>query len=497
MARPGPDLSAAEASPPGGRPVSRAAGGEPPGSPRSFRQTMLKGGRDLSAREIAGLVLSLAATVVIFRKVGPTAYGYIGLGLGLTGYMASVGSLGLNVFLIRRPRLGPEEQGQILTVVTCVAVLAACAVWFLAPVVETWAGKPGLVPMIRLAAPGIFFKLVGLVPTALLERNLRFRLAAGIDFASLGVYYAIALPAVLLGWSYMGIWAANVAQTVAATIVYFAFQPVRPSFRLRAVFIREALGYGVSYQASVWLYSLRDLAAPVLLPRMAGMDVLGVVTAGTQLVQRLGFFRGIVWRLSLSGLSRIQGDEPALRRSISAGMGFLAVLLGGALALFSSTSSWLVPLAITTQWNGVPGIFPFLAAASLVNGVFTMHSSALFARGEVWSVTRFHIVLVACLWGASLVLIPVGGMWGYAAAEMVCLAAYIPLARMTRTSIGAIDYTLVYLVLPLVAVPLFAGPWLPPAWSLALWAVTAGSAVLFSRRVRAILREAAGAGRRG
>ena len=198
--------------------MSPVAGDEPPGSTRSFRQTMLKGGRDLSAREIAGLVLSLAATVVIFRRVGPTAYGYIGLGLGLVGYMASIGSLGLNVFLIRRPRLSPDEQGQILTVVTVVALLAACAVWFLAPAVEAWAGRPGLVPMMRLAAPGIFFRLVGLVPTALLERNLRFRVAAGIDFASLGVYYAIAVPAVLVGWSYMGIWAANVAQTVAATI---------------------------------------------------------------------------------------------------------------------------------------------------------------------------------------------------------------------------------------------------------------------------------------
>lgn len=457
-----------------------------------FKQVMLRGGRDLAIREVAGIVLSLLATVIIFRRVGPVAYGYVGVGISISAFLTQVGALGLNVFLIRTKDLEHQDVRELLTLLLLSATVCSAAVWFSAPLIESWTGKPGLTPLVHVVAVAIFAKLAGLVPTAVLERELQFGLAASIDFGSLIVYYAVALPLVFAGWSYMGIWIANAAQVVVATGAYFVARPVLPVVRLRRAFARSALSYGVGYQGSVWVYSLRDLAAPVLLPRLAGMQAMGVVTATTQIVLRLGFFRTVVWRLSISGFSRLQHDAEALGKSISQGMMYQVVLLGGALSLFSSVGSWLIPLAFTAKWSAVPQAFPFLAAAALVNGVFTLHTSALFVRGKIGAVTKFHIALVVALWGASLALVPRFGLWGYLAAEIVAMASYLYLAVLTRDEIHAVAYRSVLIVLALVCLPLFAGPWLPAVAALALWGVCAATALVTIPGARLVFKETMG-----
>lgn len=453
---------------------------------------MLRGGRDLAVREVVGIILSLLATIFIFRKVGPVAYGYVGVGLALSGLLTGIGSLGLNVYLVRQGDLEEGAPSQLLTMTIVSAALISCTLWFSAPVVELWAGKSGLTSLVHVVAVAIFFKILGLVPTALLERELKFGLAAAIDFGSLVIYYSVVLPLVYSGWSYLGIWVANTAQVIAATAAYFVARPVRPSVRLQHAFVKGALSYGVAYQGSVWVYSLRDLVAPFLLPRLAGMEALGLVTATTQLVQRMGFFKTVVWRLSISGFARIQHDTGSLARGITEGMLFQVLLLGGGLSLFSALGSWAIPLAFTDKWGGVPTLFPFLAAAALMNGVFTLHSSALFARGRVWAVTKYHIAIVLLLWVSSALLIPVYGVWGYAAAEIVAMISYVYLAYLTHQDIGSISYGSVLLVLPLVMLPLFAGPWLPPVWAVVLWLACAGLSFALVPRARTVLRETVG-----
>lgn len=457
-----------------------------------FKSTLLKGGRDLAVREIFGVILSLLATVLIFRKVGPVAYGYVGVGLALSGFLTGVGSLGLNVFLIRNCDLDEDGPGQLLTMLIASATVISLALWFSAPIIELWADKRGLTPLVHVVAIAIFFKLIGLVPMALLERELKFGRAAAIDFGSLIVYYAVVLPLVFAGWSYMGIWIGNAVQVLVVTAVLFVARPVRPAIRLRQTYMKAALSFGLAYQGSVWVYSLRDLAAPLLLPRLASMEALGLVTAATQLVQRMGFFKTVVWRLSISGFSKLQDDSQALAHSITQAMLFQVILLGGGLSLFSSVGSWAVPLVFTDKWGGVATVFPFLAAAALINGVFTLHSSALFARGKVWLVTKYHIAFVALLWVSSAALIPVLGVWGYASAEILAMISYVYLARLTHDDIGSVSYGSVLVTLPLVLLPLFAGPWLPAVWAVVLWLVCAGLAIALVPRVRVVIGETVG-----
>lgn len=454
-----------------------------------FKQKMLRSGRDLAIREVAGIFLSLLATVFIFRRVGPVAYGYVGVGISISAFLTQVGALGLNVFLIRTKEIEDQDIRELLTLILLSATVCSVGVWFSGPLLEAWTGKPGLTPLVRVVAVAIFAKLVGLVPTARLERELQFGLAASIDFGSLLVYYAVALPLVFSGWSYMGIWVANAVQVVAATVAYFAARPVLPAPRLRRDFARTALAYGAAYQSSVWVYSLRDLAAPVLLPRLAGMEAMGVVTATTQIVLRLGFFRTVVWRLSISGFSKLQHDVRALATSITQGMMYQAVVLGGVLSLFSALGSWLIPLVFTSKWDAVPQTFPFLAAAALVNGVFTLHTSALYVRGKIGAVTKFHVVFVAALWVSSALLVPRFGLWGYLAAEVVAMASYLYLATLTQREIPGVWYPPIAIVLSLVGLPLFAGPWLPVPLALGLWAACAGVALLIVPGMRVVFKE--------
>ncbi len=78
-------------------------------------------------------------------------------------------------------------------------------------------------------------------------------------------------------------------------------------------------------------------------------------------------------------------------------------------------------------------LYPFIALGSLVNAVFSMHSSVLFVLRRNSQVAVFHFAYVALLAGGALVLVPLIGLIGYGLAELMTMAAYVVIHRQVAT----------------------------------------------------------------
>src|SRR5512147_1484932 len=107
---------------------SSASTSASPASATTLKARAVRGGAYIVIRQGLGMVLSLVGVLFVTRVIGPTEYGFFAATFGLVAFVASVGTWGIDVYLIRKPiALEPREYNLgftlLLAISCCFAAL--------------------------------------------------------------------------------------------------------------------------------------------------------------------------------------------------------------------------------------------------------------------------------------------------------------------------------------------------------------------------------------
>ena len=419
----------------------------------------------MAVRQVVGMAISFAGLVGLARLIGPQSYGIYVSALALYSFLVLFFQWGTDVFLMRRPEEPSDDH--INQALTLTLVLGGLGVALSIPagwLAERWIGAPGVARAVTILFCGMPLHLATLVPSALLQRRMAYRLVAWSELASHMALYGVAL---LAAWGHMGVTAPLVgwwAQQFVAACCLFPLSGLRPRLVWRWALLSELLNYGLGYSASVWIWQLRTLVNPLIVARMLGPEAAANVAVAVRLVDALSFMRMVLWRVAIPALGRVQADPERLRRAIIEGIHLQVLAVAPLMAVFAVVAPWLVPFSFGKDWSPVVVIFPFLALASLANSLFSLHSSALSVMGRNGDVAFFHAVHVTLLAVGAAILVPIWGLKGYGLAEAMPLIAYLLLQARAERVLGPVK-----MALPLVwalgfALPLFTERLGPESW---------------------------------
>lgn len=387
------------------------------------------------------MVLSLASLLLVTRVIGPTHYGVFVAAAGIQAYLVNLGQLGLNVYLIRSETAPtPREYNVAATLTLSIGVSLALLVWLLLPLLERWLRLPhfgAVMPMLLAALP---LQLLGLIPTAHMERGLNYQRVAAAELAAQAVNMLVAIP---LAWKGYGATAPAVALLVSQTVgllLLLKFGGQRLTLAWDGAIARRMLGYGLGYASSLWVWQLRQLVNPVLVARFAGAEAVGIIALALRFVDLLSFVKTATYRVAMSALAKMQGDATRVRNAITEGAGLQVLTVGPLFVGFAVLAPLLLPKFFGTAWEASMTVFPFIALGVLVNAVFNLHSSVLYVYRRNAAVAAFHAANVTLLVGAALVLVPRYGAIGYGWAEVVALASYAVIHATVARQIGSPNY---------------------------------------------------------
>jgi len=180
-----------------------ASGGEPAGDAdgdaAAIRERGAVGAVLLTVRAAGAQVVAFLGTLVLAHQLSPRAFGLVAFGATVVVIGEFLADGGLGAALIRQARHPTRTElqtllGLQLTMTTVLALVIA--------VVGLDAGTAGAVTAIMAAS----LPLLALrAPHAIaLERELRYRPIASIDFAESLAYYGWAVATVWLGWGFGG-----------------------------------------------------------------------------------------------------------------------------------------------------------------------------------------------------------------------------------------------------------------------------------------------------
>ena len=455
-----------------------------------LKHALLRGGLYITLRQLISMVLSLISVLVITRILGPERYGWYLIGFSCNAFATSLATVGLKTYLIRKPGdCSKQLQGEILAFLIVSSTVLSIMVALTASSVAYWTNVPELRLILISMAPATLLDTCAGVPLGLLERNLQYQRSSLAEIGSLLIYYVAAIFLVLIGWGVWGLITAFLLQSVFQVVVAFVFHPVRPVWPKNGNLLRDALNYGTSYSMAIWVDQTRGLGVSLLLGRLVGAEAVGLVGVTTRIVNLLAVAEPVARQLGISGFAKLQDDPSAMRRSLSKAITYQAFLLTFAFGLFACLSPLLIPLILGSKWHGVSFLFPFIALALLFKIIFTLHTLVLFAMGHNIDVLRFSLVNAAVMF---ITLVILGGpfqIWGYVAAEMLCLPVYSLLHWSVSRVIGSPNYKPFLYLSAGTAIPLMITNQLPPFFSIPLLIAGFSIACLASSELRAVYRE--------
>lgn len=391
----------------------------------------------LQGRQALILAMNLGIGVILARKLDPEIFGLYGIATFCLSLVTKAIDLGIGGSLVQRKgELGEREISVVFTMQGALAIVAAIAIWFSAPLsLHVYRKAPDeLVWIIRsLILPTILSPLATSARLQM-EREIQFQRLATIDITAMVVGNAVLLAGVFSGaqvWSF--VWG-NIANSVVTAFLSVALVRIRPRPAFDRRICRELLSFGLFFQFG----NLANEAAGWIIPLIAGASLgpaaVGLLAWASSNARRPLMLVDNVMRVAFPHFSRLQ-DQPLelaqqvghyFRRLllISAAWSFLAFPLGAPMTHLVYSDKWL-PGVVSLQLFGLGLLFDVL---NWVGGM-TLTAIGGVKETAVWTLVKSVIAI-----GGAFLAIRIFGIEGIPLASLVAslVAGAGILARLRR-----------------------------------------------------------------
>ena len=388
-------------------------------------------------------MLSLIGVLVITRIIGPSGYGSYAAALALNQYLVLLCQGGIGVYLVRTQEPATERQFNVaITLLGTAALVVFAVAQSVVPVISLWFNLPDFDNLLRALLVSLPFQVLSTAATARLERALDFRRIAMIELSSQLIYYAVALPLALAGFSVWSLVCGWCIQQVAAFVLLHVSSSYVPKPAWDRRIAASMARYSISFSAGAWTWQLRNLINPLIVGHFMDARAVGYVSLTIRIVEMLTLVKSIAWRLSVAAFAKIQHEPKRLLNAVNYGMQLQALATIPPLLGFAWFGGWIIPLVFGQQWDPIMGLFPFVALSYLVNAQFNMHSSALLVLHRNFDVFVSSFANVIILAATAWVAVPLFGISGYGWGEIAAILSYYALHYSLSKCLGSPDYRL-------------------------------------------------------
>lgn len=253
------------------------------GEPGGLRRAAVRGAFASTLGQSLRIPIQLASIVVLARLLTPNDYGLVAMVTAVIGFADIVRDLGLSTAAVRTVDLTPAQRANLFWLNTGIGGLLTLLVMALAPVLASVYGRPEIVGITLLLAPGFLISGISTQYRVDLTRRLQFHRIALLDVISLAATVAGSIAMALLHYSY---WALVIPQLIVGPLTVSALVRMNgwlPAWYDRSCDIRPFVRLGLAYLfGGLLAYASKSLDIMILGHRF-GTEATGLYNRGTRL----------------------------------------------------------------------------------------------------------------------------------------------------------------------------------------------------------------------
>jgi PST family polysaccharide transporter len=358
---------------------------------------------------MAQQLTSLIGTAILARLLSPGTYGIIGMAALVMNFIAIFRDLGTSAAVIQRPDVSPKLLSSIfwgnILFATGTTALTALA----SPLIADFYREPNLQPVMMALACSFLLSGIGIVPSALLNREMAFRKIAVVEIVSALLGLSASITLALKGAGVWALVASNLVSTGTESLLYWIIARWRPTFDFELTELKTIFGFSANLSAFQIVNYFARNADNLLIGRYLGATPLGYYQLAYNLM--LYPISSIGWVLSrvvYAAFSKVQGDPERMRRGYVKMAVAIATITFPMMAGLTVAAGPFVRAYLGAKWEPIVPLLTMLAPVGLLQSVISPVGNIYEATGRTDWMFRWGI-------GASAVTLTgflIGLQWG-------------------------------------------------------------------------------------
>lgn len=374
---------------------------------------VLRGLRWIGSVRVIVQIITWGMTILTVRLLQPRDYGMV----ATSGLFAMVAEMlmdgGLAEILVSRRDLPARTQGAAMTVILLGSIFFTGIIFAIAPLGAEFFRTAGLASVIRVSSLSLPLSALCVVPTALLQRELKFRelaLSRGVPYLPQGL---LILGMAWFGAGYWSLVFGTLFGLAARTTMLWWSLSNKPVPNLHFSSLSPLWLGGSQLLSQRILWFLADQFDTFMLGRLQGPVILGSYSLARQLSQKpVDQLAGIVNQVSIPAFA-----AKADRRDAQVSGLLLMILTVSALAF---PMFWLacvlapigLPLVLGARWAPMEISFMAFAFVLPFRSIYVLLDSAVVGTGMIsitlrnmwiWAIVMVPLIFVTAHFGGNWV----------------------------------------------------------------------------------------------
>lgn len=385
-------------------------------SSEQLRRSLRVGAQVIIAVQVLSQCVSLAATAVLYRQLGPLPYGLFGMVVPLLTVLRIFNSGGLDVAAIQQAEVSNAQLSslfwinQILGLIMTVVGIAA------APLLAWFFHEPGLLWLTMALAGTSAVVALSTQHQALLQRDMRLGTAAVVRLTAQVVGAIVAIASALLGAGVWSLVALQYSEQFCLAILSWWVVAWRPQWIRRGVGAMRMLRFGGYFTLSNFLSFLACNVDKAIVGHRLGPVALGLYSQAFAVMMKPVF-------VLLTPLCNMM--LPSLSRAAHDPVEFRQLLLGFFRTIGAATLPCTVGLVIVGreamlvlgggQWAGAGDLLVVLSLSIVAQTYVTSLGGVFASVGNTRRLFLGWVAVSATMCAAFFAGDFLGDLWGDAA----------------------------------------------------------------------------------
>jgi PST family polysaccharide transporter len=345
------------------------------------------------ASQAAKMLILLASQVILARLLVPADFGLVAMVAPVIAFILVFNDIGLGQAIVQRPVLVQDQVSALFWVNLALSCALACLVALLAPLLAWAYGEPHVIGIMVVLGILIPISALGINPTALLSRQMRFGWIARNDVAATFAGVVTAVFCAWQGWGYWSLVAGQFASTITGNVLAWAicgWYPSRPKFVPSAWIDLKFGGNLTGANLATFITTTGD---NIIVGVMTGRVSLGLYDRSYRLVVGpLGQMLTPIGRVALPLLSRLI-DQPDAYKAAYLKMfrTLLLVTVPGMLVCITS-GDVIIRVFLGSRWSDAAPIFSWVCVGGLTAGIYSSAGWLFISQGRTREFRHFTTV---------------------------------------------------------------------------------------------------------
>jgi O-antigen/teichoic acid export membrane protein len=370
---------------------------------------VLTGARWATVLRLSAQVFSWLSTIIVVRFISPADYGLNTMLESPLILMMLFSTLGLDSALVQAKRLAHEELQSIFGWLLLINSILFLSYFFGGAALASYFHEPRLDLLAKALAFVFILVPFRVIPNALLDRQLDFKLRAQLEITATIIATAVTLVLAYLG---AGVWALVtniILSRLLLAVLLMVLKPwfIVPKFNLAFTMRLISVGWVITLSGAFSLLS-DQLISFIAGPRM-GASLLGIFAVGAQFASiPLAKSMPIINQTMLPAFSRLQEHRDSATYYLEKLLGVISLVFFPVLIGLACVADKLVPAILGAKW--MPSILPLeiMSAGMILRLNTLLFKTAMTSMGRADLPLRSNFLQLAIMFPMLLYAVKYG-----------------------------------------------------------------------------------------